>query len=221
MNALTWLHIPTVVLWIGAAVALLLALRQGFSCRRHWRGCRRVRAGGHAVAGMLVLALALLLAGSAWSLRGYRLLTREQPVLAIHALQLGPQWWQLQLDFPDGRQRSVELAGDAWRLEAVVLKWQLPALLAGLPPVYRLDRLSGRYVDAGQAAVTAPSVIAFEGGGEHDLFRLALAHHDWLSMVDTVYGSGAWMPLVDGADYQVNLMRTGALVARRRQPAVR
>src|SRR6185437_5909631 len=32
--------------------------------------------------------------------------------------------------------------------------------------------------------------------------------------LDTVYGSGAFLPLVDGGHYTVNLMRTGALVAR-------
>jgi hypothetical protein len=33
-------------------------------------------------------------------------------------------------------------------------------------------------------------------------------------MVDTVYGSGAYLPLVDGGHYTVSLLRTGALVAR-------
>jgi hypothetical protein len=32
--------------------------------------------------------------------------------------------------------------------------------------------------------------------------------------VDTVYGSGAYLPLVDGGLYTVDLMRTGARVAR-------
>jgi hypothetical protein len=32
--------------------------------------------------------------------------------------------------------------------------------------------------------------------------------------MDTVYGSGAFLPLVDGGHYSVSLMRTGALVAR-------
>jgi hypothetical protein len=38
----------------------------------------------------------------------------------------------------------------------VVLKWKLPALLAGVPPLYRLDRLSGRYDDPAQEA-SAPA----------------------------------------------------------------
>ena len=35
---------------------------------------------------------------------------------------------------------------------------------------------------------------------------------DW--GVDTVFGSGAFLPLVDEGHYSVSLMRTGALVAR-------
>jgi hypothetical protein len=35
-----------------------------------------------------------------------------------------------------------------------------------------------------------------------------------LPEVDAVYGSGAFLPLVDQGRYSVSLMRTGALVAR-------
>ena len=52
----------------------------------------------------------------------------------------------------------MRLTGDDWRVEAVVLKWKLPALLAGVPPLYRLDRLSGRYDDPGQE-MSAPRTV--------------------------------------------------------------
>lgn len=215
MNPSSWIELPATILLIAAAVLLIVALVQGSACHRHLRDRRRLRAGWRFVLLLVFLALAALLAGTGYTLRGYRLMTGEVPVMDIRAERLGPERWQLQLAMPDGAHRSVELHGDAWRAEAVVLKWKLPGMLAGLPPVYRFDRLSGRYADPEKAATTAPTVVTFEHAGNYDLFRLALSHHDWLPMVDTVYGSGAYMPLTDGARYRVSLMRTGALVARR------
>jgi len=57
-------------------------------------------------------------------------------------------------------------------------------------------------------------VIDFRQAGAWDLLGLRRRYPAWLPMVDTVYGSGAFLPLVDQGHYSVSLMRTGALVAR-------
>ena len=134
--------------------------------------------------------------------------------MTVDARILSPQRWALTLTWPDGQRRDVALAGDAWRIEALVLKWKLPGVLAGLPPLYRLDRLSGRYDDPSQEMSGMRTLIDFRQAGDCDLVTLARTHPGWLPMVDTVYGSGAYLPLIDGGHYTVSLMRTGALVAR-------
>lgn len=210
----TLLRLPMTVLLILAAVFLLLTLLQLLTLRRRLRQRRRLAATARALACLLLFALTLLLAGTGYALRGYRLLSEETPIVAIDARILSPQRWALTLTWPDGHTREVRLAGDAWRIEAVVLKWKLPALLAGIPPVYRLDRLSGRYDDAAQAASAPHSVIGFDDAGSFDLLDLRQRYPRWLPAVDTVYGSGAFLPLVGGGHYTVSLMRSGALVAR-------
>ena len=154
------------------------------------------------------------LAGTGIALRGYRLLGEETPVVDIDARILSPQRWALTLSWPDGSTRQVQLAGDDWRVEAVVLKWKLPALLAGLPPLYRLDRLSGRYDDPAQEASAPRTVISLGTANPFDLLTLGRRYPQWLPEVDTVYGSGAFLPLVDQGHYSISLMRTGALLAR-------
>lgn len=208
------LELPGTLLGILAALALLFALVQLVALRRRLQARRPVAALVRTLFLLVGLGLALLLAGAGWSLRGYRLLGEEAPVLALDAHILSPQRWALTLSWPDGSSRVVALAGDAWRVEALVLKWKLPAVLAGLPPVYRLDRLSGRYDDPGDEARAPRTVIDFRPAGAFDLAALARRHPDRLALVDTVYGSGVYLPLVDGGHYTVSLMRTGALVAR-------
>ena len=208
------LRMPTTVLWVLAAILALTTLVQLVVLRQRLHGGRRLAAGWRALLCLACFALTLLLAGAALSLRGYRLLSEETPVVEIDARILSPQRWALTLSWPDGSTRQMQLYGDAWRIEAVVLKWKLPALLAGVPPLYRLDRLSGRYDDPMQEAEAPRSVIGFDKAGAFDLPALSQQYPRWLPEVDTVYGSGAFLPLVDQGHYSVSLMRTGALVAR-------
>ncbi|MEO8809022.1 MAG: hypothetical protein ABI386_02080 [Rhodanobacter sp.] len=208
------LRLPMTVLLVLAVVFVLLTLAQLVALRRHVRERRRLAASWRALLCLVCFALALLLAGTGAALRGYRLLGQEVPVVDIDAQILSPQHWALTLSWPDGSTRQVQLAGDDWRVEAIVLKWKLPALLAGIPPLYRLDRLSGRYDDPAQETGAPRTVISFANAGSFDLVKLSRKYPQWLPEVDTVYGSGAFLPLVDGGHYSVSLMRTGALVAR-------
>ncbi|WEN15496.1 hypothetical protein PY254_02120 [Rhodanobacter sp. AS-Z3] len=208
------LRLPTTLLLIMAAVLALITLVQLIAVRQRLHGGRRLAASWRAVLCIICFMLTLLLAGMGYALRGYRLLGEEAPVVDIDAHILSPQRWAVTLTRPDGRTRQVQLAGDDWRIEAVVLKWKLPALLAGVPPLYRLDRLSGRYDDANQEMQAPRTVISFSDAGGFDLLDLKKQYPSWLPEVDTVYGSGAFLPLVDQGHYTVSLMRTGALVAR-------
>ena len=210
----TLLRMPMTVLLVLAGILLLATLVQLVVLRRHLHAGRRFAASWRALLCLVCFSLTLLLAGTGYALRGYRLLGEEAPVVDIDAHILSPQRWALTLTWPDGSTRQVQLAGDDWRVEAIVLKWKLPALLAGVPPLYRLDRLSGRYDDPAQEASAPRSVIGFDDAGSFDLVKLSRQHPQWLPEVDTVYGSGAFLPLVDGGHYSVSLMRTGALVAR-------
>jgi hypothetical protein len=202
------------MLLVLAAVLALVTLVQLVAVRQRLQRGRRLAASWRALLCLACFALTLLLAGTGYALRGYRLLGEEAPVVEIDARILSPQRWDVTLNWPDGSTRQVQLAGDQWRIEAVVLKWKLPALLAGVPPLYRLDRLSGRYDDAAQEMNAPRTVIGFGENGGFDLLDLKKQYPRWLPEVDTVYGSGAFLPLVDQGHYTVSLMRTGALVAR-------
>ncbi|HTV85510.1 MAG TPA: hypothetical protein VME63_08890 [Dyella sp.] len=214
MNWNELLRLPTTLLAILAAVVLFVALVQLIAARQHVLAHRPLAASGHALLLVVLAVLGLFLAGVAMSLRGYRFLSEEEPVVQIESHILSPQRWALTVSWPDGTTRSVMLAGDDFRIEAVVLKWKLPAMLAGLPPLYRLDRLSGRYDDATQEMTAPRTVIDFKQAGQGDLLDLRKQYPAWLPDVDTLFGSGAYLPLVDGGHYSVNLMRTGALVVR-------
>jgi hypothetical protein len=214
MNWNELLRLPSTLLAILAVILLLVALAQLLAARQHVHGRRHLAASGHALLMLVLLILGLFLGGLAMSLRGYRFLNEEVPVVQIDSRILSPQRWALIVTWPDGAMRDVTLAGDDFQIDAIVLKWKLPAVLAGLPPLYRLDRISGRYDDASQEASALHTVTDFNEAGQGDLLDLRKQLPAWLPEVDTVFGSAAFLPLVDGGHYSVSLMRTGALVAR-------
>ncbi len=214
MDWTTLLRLPSTMLLVLAAIALLFTLVQLVAVRSRLDQGQPLAATGRGVLVLLAFSVTLVSAGAGWGLRGYRMLTEEQPVLDIDARILSPQQWLLTLHWPDGATRQVRLSGDAWRVEAVVLKWTAPVMFAHVPPFYRLDRLSGRYDDAAQEAQAPRTVVALDSHGSLDVVDLKRLHPGWIPGVDTVFGSGVFLPLVDQGHYSVSLMNTGALVAR-------
>lgn len=208
------LRLPSTVLLILAGLALLWALLHLLHAWRRMRRRRRLAAGYHTAVLLVAVALSLLFAGLGVSLHGYRFLNQEQKLVELQVRQAGPQRWNVTMTWPDGDTRQVRLAGDDFRIEAVVLKWKLPLVLSGVPPLYRMDRLQGRYEDPAQEATAPRTVIDLREAASFDLFGLEGKYPHWLLQVDTVYGSGAYLPLVPHGHYTVSLMRTGALVAR-------
>lgn len=210
----TWLASPFAWLLAAAIVLGLLGAAAAIAMVRALRARRPLRA---FVRLLLLLALdaaalaALLLA---LALHGYERLTTETPVARLSFSQTGAQAFVAHVALPDGRRFDADLAGDEWQLDARVVKWQPWAVLAGLDPVYRLDRLSGRYRDIDAARANPVSAHDLSDGDGLDLWQLAQQYPRWLPFVDTEYGSGAYLPMRDGATFEVSLSPLGGLVAR-------
>lgn len=201
-------------LFILAALLALVALAQATGARRHWRSRRRFAA-SHRALWCLVFALcALLAAFGGTALLGYRRLASESAIATLDARELAPQRYAVTVTTPDGAQREVELSGDDWQLDARVIKWDVRAVVLGAPPLYQLDRISGRYRDVAAEREAPKSVVALTPMQAFDLWHLKQRYPRWLPWVDADYGSAAYLPLVDGGHYSVTLAAAGGLVAR-------
>lgn len=211
---------PSLFVLIPALSCAIFALILVAGMRRNRRrraafgaALRGVLAAGFGVAALGLLALAL----SVWH---YLALERETMVAALSFQSLGPQRFQAQVITADGRQRTFALNGDEWQLDARVVTWRLPALLAGAPPLYRVERLSGRYRDITQEREAERSVHALDSGAL-DLWALKQQFPCCLPFVDAQYGSAAYLPMFDGARYTVSFAGRGGLVARPADEATR
>lgn len=205
---------PFLFLLIPALACALFALIFFGGLRR----CLRQRRYGGAglrvllVAAFFTAALALGLLASA--LYHYFRLEGETRVATIALREVEPQRFSARLETPDGQHRSYDLRGDEWQLDARLVRWELPALLAGAPPLYRLERLAGRYGDVKQEMEAQRTVHDLSADAFPDLWTLKKQFPQWLPFVDADYGSATYLPMLDGARYEVTLAPRGGLIAR-------
>jgi hypothetical protein len=206
---------PFLVVLFGAAVlCLLFASGHGARAHRHWRERHRFAATLRLLWCLVFLGLALLGGLAGIVLLGYRRLAAEAEVARIEAHALAAQRYAVDIRTPDGESRRVEIAGDDWQLDARVIKWTPRAVVLGAPPLYRIERIGGRYRDIAQERSAMRSVVALDDSVLPDLWTLKRRFPHWLPWIDADYGSAAYLPLVDGGRYVVTLAAAGGLVAR-------
>lgn len=210
--------------WTGAFALLLILVGCAylFGSRRSSRAPLRTRIRPvRRLFGLLVLVIGVLAAALAFSIYRYLQLFDDKPVAMIVLKQEGPQQFSATVTLNNhevvGAAPSVQtyrLSGDAWMMDARVLRWQLPAALAGVPSLYRLERLSGRYDDIRQEREAARTVETLHTESAPDLWSLKRRFSRWLPFVDAQYGSATWMPMFDGASYVVLFNDRGGLLAK-------
>lgn len=203
----------TAILALGAGfavLALLLAVRavQLFQRRRPLGGLGAVLGGG------LLAALAGLAALVAFGTAGYRNLTHETLAATVVFEQLGPQRYLARFAFPDGSEQAIELQGDAFVVDAHILKWHPAAAALGLRTGYALDRVAGRYDEVGDEATLPRTVARLGDDARVDLFATVRRWPRLAPLVDAQYGSGTFAAMAPGARYEVRVSTSGLLLRR-------
>jgi hypothetical protein len=207
-------------LYLIVALAALAALALFFVGLRQIKRRRVITGAGGCMLGVLVALFAALVGVIGLSFHAYQRLTAEQPVAKISFIKLGPQYYQAILRRADGQRQVFNLHGDAWQLDARVIKWQGFATVLGFDTLYRLERISGRYDSMEQARTAPRSVASLSPHPGLDLWRFIRRHADWLPWIDASYGSATYLPMGNGAAYRVTISTTG-LLARPANPAAR
>lgn len=196
-----------------AAIALA-ALSIGFLVVGVWAVRRRRWAGslGGAGGGLLLLSLAALAGTLGVSTQGYRALTHEEVAAVVTTLPSGDQRFQAFVEFPDGRTRSLEVAGDQLLVDAHILKWHPLANVLGIHTQYELDRLTGRYAGLDDERNAPRSVHSLKDNKPVDLFHLARRYSLLALMVDAEYGSATFITVDRPARFEIRVSTTGLLV---------
>lgn len=131
---------PSMLLPLGLAALLLLV-----ALRLLLKG-GMLAAVVRAVVGLTLLSLSILLFAAGYDLLSYRPLLREEAVVTLQFQKLEQQSYRVLLVEAGGEQHRYHLKGDQWQLDARLLRWHPSLAGIGFKSLYRLERLSGRYV---------------------------------------------------------------------------
>lgn len=143
----------------------------------------------------------------------YARLTDEQLVSRIEFRRVAPQEYQARLMIPGREDRFYTLRGDEWQMDAKILTWRPPATILGLDPMFQLDRLSGRYSEVDREVSEVRTAHSLAPAVPVDVWRTARRFPFLAPGVDAYYGTATYVPMADGARYEVSLSRD-ALIAR-------
>ena len=105
------------------------------------------------------------------------------------------------------RDRIFRLRGDEWQLDARLISWKPPVTILGLDPIYRLERLSGRFSDIERERTEVRTVHALAPDSYLDIWAVARKFPLLTPGVDAQYGSATYVPMSDGARFEVSLSR--------------
>ncbi len=120
--------------------------------------------------------------------------------------QIQEQEFEAELVDVTGASNVYRLLGDQWQLDVRLI--HLQGLLSSKLPSYKLDRLSGRYLSLEQEKSSERSVYGFVKENYIDTWPW-LVNQKWLSIIQVKNGSAAFMPMSDGAIYEVKLSHKG------------
>jgi hypothetical protein len=203
MDKIIWAKVAIIVFAFLGVILFILGIQ------RVWR--RRVLTGSlEGLVGLLLLAIAALMAAISINLYTYDRLTHESTIAEVSFQEIGPQHFGAVVTLKN-KGEILDLRGDEWQIDARVLKWRGMAVLIGFDTLYRLDRLSGRYRDITQERTGPRTVHSLSEEKGLDLWMIVRRYAHWIPWVDAVYGSATYMPMVDGASYSVFISSTGLL----------
>jgi hypothetical protein len=201
------------VLIVGIGlVGLLLALPLELAALRRMRRLQLARGTLYFLSGSFVVLFAVGAALVAANLYTYARLTHEQEAARVFTRQLGERHYAVSLQPKNATPRHFELRGDQWQIDARVLKWRALGNLLGFDTVYRLERLSGRYGDITQERNAPRTVHALSEEPGVDLWTVLRRYHTYVPLADALYGSAAYVPMAEGAEYAVSVSTSGLVV---------
>jgi hypothetical protein len=196
---------------IVALCCIGVSLACGAGARSALRTRRFATALVRALTGLVFLLLGALFATITIGLHGYQELTFEEVAATVKTEPLGPQRFRATITLPDKRLAMYELAGDAFYIDAHILKWRPWANVLGLHTAYELDRVAGRYNAIGDEQARPHTAYSLAAGKPVDVFFLA--RRTLLgALVDAEYGSAAFIAGNRPAEYEVRVSTTGLLM---------
>ena len=200
------------VLTIVSICCLLLGVMALLSAGGAFRAGRSFGGGISTVFGLLMVVVAALAFAITVATRGFRSLTVEELAATVQTEPLPDKRFHATVVLPGQPLTMYDIAGDAFYIDAHILKWHPIVNLLGLHTSYELDRVAGRYHDVADERKRPHTVFSLARPKPVDMFKLIKAFPPLGRLVDAEYGSATFTPTGRPASFDVLVSTTGLLI---------
>ena len=158
--------------------------------------------------GLLLVALAVYASVFALNLYSFQPLERDRALATVSFREVGPQHFVANISQPDGSSHDYPLRGDLWQVDVRVAVWKGVFALFGATPGYQLESIQGRYItlEDDRSRERTRHEIHREGIG-FDIWQRSRERGSMV--VDPRHGRAAFLPMADGAIFEVVLLPSG------------
>src|ERR1700731_5013508 len=169
---------------------------------------------------LVLILLSVCAALIAANLHTYQRLSFEQAAGELQFTRTGEREFNAVLTYPSGERANFALRGDEWQVDARVLKWHAFANMVGFDAAYRLERIGGRFARIEDERSQVRTVYSLNPAQRIDPWELVHRYRSWGPWIDALYGSATFLPMADGALYEIKVSQSG-LIARPLNQAAR
>ena len=162
--------------------------------------------------GLLLVTMGALAGMISIGMLGYRALIREDVAAHITVKPAGKQRFAATFRFPNGGEKTFEVAGDEIYVDAHILKWHPYANMIGLHTAYELDRVAGRYHDIKDESSAPRTLHALGRDRTVDLYGLRQRYPFLAPLFDAQYGSATFVSVTKPAEFELRVSTTGLLI---------
>jgi hypothetical protein len=160
--------------------------------------------------GLVLVMFSLCVFFIAWDIYRYDEILEEKSIATISFEELDLQYYRVSLVDSSGSESHYELRGDQWQLDSKIFKWNDSISSLGFKPGFRLDRLAGRYYSLEKERTAERTVYDLNSSiANIDVWQWLRARNELIPWIDAVYGSATFVPMSDGALYEINLSHSG------------
>ncbi|MBU2955713.1 multidrug transporter [Marinobacter sp. F3R08] len=152
------------------------------------------------LAGLYALVIAV-------NLTNYQEMGGMQTIATITTKRQAEQIWEVSLDRPNGVSVARTLQGDQWQIDSRILRFSGPLQWLDFTPGYRLERLRGRYTSLEQEWSSPKTAIASSSAIWPDIWKWDQQFN--LPFIEAVDGNSTFMPMRDGAVFDVKVSFSG------------
>jgi hypothetical protein len=152
---------------------------------------------------------------SKFYLSSYRLVTKRELVAIVECVKDADKKTILQVEYYPGSEistkKTYEFNADEWVIEGRIVKWKPLLGVFGVDRYYKLERLSGRYIDI-EKEKTMPRLVYAISKSPDRFWLFLYKYQKCLPFIDAVYGNSAFIRFEPQKKYNVYMTSTGFMI---------